>query len=171
MSDLLTKGSVVIDATCGNGNDSVFIAKKIGPTGKLYCFDIQEIAIINTQNKLGLLTEKPQIIYLNVSHENFSHYIHEQIDVFFYNLGYLPSFDKTITTKAETTITSLNSAFSLLRPHGIVSLMIYREHDSNLEYNAIKEYLSTLDNLKFSIAETNFILRKASPALILIEKL
>ena len=42
--------SIVIDATCGNGNDTEFLAQQV-PDGKVYGFDIQDIAIQNTKTK------------------------------------------------------------------------------------------------------------------------
>ncbi len=34
-------GDVVVDATCGNGLDSLWLARAVGRSGKLYAFDIQ----------------------------------------------------------------------------------------------------------------------------------
>lgn len=171
MSKILFEGANVVDATCGNGNDSQFIAKNIGINGVLYCFDIQEDAINKTNEKLNGMKDKPKIIMIQKSHENLELYVPDPIDCIFYNLGYLPSSDKSITTKASTTIASLKSAFKILKTHGIISLMIYTEHDNGEEYNQIRSYLATLNQLSYSIAETKFILRKSPPILVLIEKL
>src|SRR5699024_12669977 len=46
----INKDSIVIDATCGNGHDTEFLAQQV-PNGKVYAFDIQEVAIQNTSNK------------------------------------------------------------------------------------------------------------------------
>ena len=42
--------SIVIDATCGNGNDTLFLAQHV-TSGRVHAFDIQETAILNTQQK------------------------------------------------------------------------------------------------------------------------
>ena len=43
--------SIVIDATCGNGNDTHFLAQQV-PNGNVYAFDIQDEAIKQTQLKI-----------------------------------------------------------------------------------------------------------------------
>ena len=45
--------SIVIDATCGNGNDTAYFAQHV-PNGFVYGFDIQEQAILNTHKNKGL---------------------------------------------------------------------------------------------------------------------
>ena len=41
-----------IDATCGNGYDSLFLAKALKGAGHLFCFDIQPFAIDATEKLL-----------------------------------------------------------------------------------------------------------------------
>ena len=48
----ITESSVVIDATCGNGNDTLFLAQNV-PNGFVYGFDIQQLAITNTEQKVA----------------------------------------------------------------------------------------------------------------------
>jgi len=50
--DIIKEGYVVIDATVGNGYDTEYLAGKVGSTGKVYGFDIQEEAIENTRKKV-----------------------------------------------------------------------------------------------------------------------
>jgi hypothetical protein len=38
---VLQPGDVAVDATCGNGHDSLFMAQAIGPTGELHAVDVQ----------------------------------------------------------------------------------------------------------------------------------
>lgn len=171
LNTILKGGDSVIDATCGNGHDSVFIAEKIGQAGHLFCFDTQAIAIKNTQEALQNLNNKPTCYFFNESHENLGNSVKSKVDCVFYNLGYLPNSDKSIITIAETTIKSLQSAFNLLKPNGIVSLISYLTHDEQNEFQQLKSFLFDLDYNKFSIAETTFILRKTSPVLFIIEML
>ena len=46
----INHNSIVIDATCGNGNDTAYFAQHV-PNGFVYGFDIQEQAILNTHKK------------------------------------------------------------------------------------------------------------------------
>ena len=49
---VVAEGDIVIDATAGNGHDTVMLASLVGEKGKVYAFDIQEVAIRNTENRL-----------------------------------------------------------------------------------------------------------------------
>ena len=48
LENIINEDDVVIDATMGNGYDTVYLAKKVGPKGKVYAFDVQEEAIKST---------------------------------------------------------------------------------------------------------------------------
>ena len=50
LSKHIKVGDIVIDATCGNGYDTLFLANQVGNTGIVHAYDIQEQAIINTKN-------------------------------------------------------------------------------------------------------------------------
>lgn len=47
----ITPESIVVDATCGNGNDTLFLAEQV-PEGHVYGFDIQDLALENTRDKV-----------------------------------------------------------------------------------------------------------------------
>ena len=51
-NSIIRAGDTVIDATCGNGHDSLVLAKQTltKTSGHLYCIDIQQSAILSTQN-------------------------------------------------------------------------------------------------------------------------
>ena len=45
----IQEDSIVIDATCGNGHDTLFLAEQV-PNGKVFGFDIQK-KLLNIQKK------------------------------------------------------------------------------------------------------------------------
>ena len=45
-----------------------------------------------------------------------------------YNLGWLPGGDKSITTKLEDTLESIEAAKRLVKHGGMISVMLYRGH-------------------------------------------
>ena len=45
-------GDAVIDATMGNGHDTLFLSEMVGKTGKVYAFDIQPEALASTERLL-----------------------------------------------------------------------------------------------------------------------
>lgn len=155
--------SVAVDATLGNGNDTTFLSKLFK---KVYAFDIQECAIQNYKDNCP-----SNVILINDSHEEIDKYINEQIDCIIYNLGYLPGGNKNITTKAESTVSSIKKATRLIRNNGFIILCVYIGHKEGIkEKKFILEYLSTLPKNQYSIIIHQFFNRNNAPLLISIEK-
>src|SRR5699024_3550308 len=122
----LYEGDTVIDATCGNGNDTLFLSSLVGGNGQVLAFDIQYQAIKATQKKIS----DHQIINTRIfhhSHENIEQFLEKtkQIGGAVFNLGYLPGSDKTVITKGETTVQAIETLLPFLRRHGVIVLVIY----------------------------------------------
>ena len=83
-----------LDATCGMGNDTIFMAKLLGDKGHVDSYDIQLQAINETLKKLNQESITNVSLHHD-SHENINPLLY---DLAIFNLGYLPNFDKTITT-------------------------------------------------------------------------
>ncbi|NLC10803.1 MAG: methyltransferase domain-containing protein, partial [Firmicutes bacterium] len=49
IGEVIEDGDIVVDATAGNGHDTLFLARKVGPKGMVYAFDIKEEAILSTR--------------------------------------------------------------------------------------------------------------------------
>ncbi len=173
--NFLEKNHVVIDATCGNGYDSLFISQILLDSlkGKLYCFDIQKKAIEATylllKNNLPYkIFEK--ITFINKSHEDFSKYIKTKVNLIIYNLGYLPKSNKQLTTKVSSTLLSIKSALSLLDDKGAISITSYPGHEEGeKEEKALLSFLSTLDNLKYSVCYHKWLNKEKAPSIFWIE--
>ena len=133
----LTAGSIAIDATCGNGFDTLFLAGQVGITGVVYGVDIQERAIETSRKKLHEADLLPQCRLVVCSHSQLKSIVDPvhvgRISVVMFNLGYLPLGDKFIVTKPETTIAALEQAIELVRPGGLVSILAYPGHAGGLE--------------------------------------
>ena len=74
IKNYVKSGDTAIDATAGNGNDTLKLAKSVGQDGKVYAFDIQEKAVENTKNLMaenGI--ENAEIIL--ASHEKMDEYV------------------------------------------------------------------------------------------------
>ncbi len=170
----IVPGDTVIDATVGNGNDTVTLAAAVGSTGKVYGFDIQKEALEKTKEKLlltGLLSQTELILD---GHEHIGQYIPEgtKISATVFNLGYLPSGDKSIITKPDTTLDAVKQSLSLLRKGGIVSLMIYSGHEGGQEEKeAVDAFVVSLNQEDFQVLSYKFVNQKNHPPyLYLIEK-
>lgn len=155
---------VAIDATLGNGYDSDFLSTFFK---KVICFEIQETAI-DYYNK----HKKENVTIISDSHENISLYIKNKVDCVLYNLGYLPGGDKSITTKAETTIKSIEEALGLLKFGGIISISMYVGHEEGeKEKDLILEFARKLPKKEYGVMLHTFVNRNNNaPMLLIIEK-
>ena len=132
LGKILKDGDIAVDATAGNGWDTIFLASKVGSTWWVHTFDIQETALEVTKKLLHSrgLAERAKLHHLCHGRmlETLEHDLHEKVAAITFNLGYLPRGDNAITTKTETTIAALQMAPKLLRPEGIITVVAYRQH-------------------------------------------
>jgi hypothetical protein len=172
---ILQPGDWAIDATSGNGNDTLKLAQILASNGTIIGIDIQEEAIMRTQAllKSKLTSEALTRIHLHCqSHTDFpiiasSH----PIRLVVYNLGYLPKGDKSRTTLTTSTLESIHKALNLVMPGGAISIMCYPGHEEGAkEEKAIIEEVSQLSSHLWSASHHRFINRLASPSLILLQK-
>lgn len=166
------EGDAVVDATMGNGFDTLFLAGLVGEKGKVYAFDIQKDALEITRDRLEKAGCLEQCTLILDGHENFDRYIKEPVKLFIYNLGYLPKGDHTIGTKYETTRQSVLKALDLISDDGLILIVIYYGGDSGFEErDSLLSFLNTLDCKKYVVMKTDFInLINCPPILIAIEK-
>ncbi|MCL0101367.1 class I SAM-dependent methyltransferase [Peptococcaceae bacterium] len=163
---------IAVDATCGNGNDTLFLAKMLSNSAKLYAFDIQKQAIQKTKallNQHGLLSDNVEII--KDSHQNIDKYL-KSIEVAMFNLGYLPGSDHSITTKPNSTKKALDKTIKLLEVKGRISVVAYIGHEGGTqELFAVEEVLKELDSRFFCVASVKHVNRNAAPITFLIERI
>ena len=152
ISKRIKESDVCVDATCGRGNDTLFLAKL---AKKVYAFDIQKEAINSSKE---LLKEYDNVVFINDSHENVNDYVTEEINVAMFNLGYLPKGDKNITTKSNTTISSIDKVIKKLEVKGIVSIVCYPGHPEGYrESMELLEYLRNINQKEYDIIRYDFI--------------
>lgn len=168
---ILHENDTAIDATAGNGHDTLVLSRLI-KTGKLYAIDIQAEALRKTKEKIE--QEHPgyePIIYINASHATFPSNIPlHSIRLIVYNLGYLPGGDKNLTTQTSSTLTSLENALDLLTPGGALSLMLYPGHaEGEIEAKAVVEFAKNLPALKYEISHQTHPDNPKSPSLLWIQ--
>lgn len=152
-----------VDMTCGRGNDTLFLAKI---SEKVFAFDIQKEAIDSTR-KILEENEIKNVTLINDDHKNISSYIKEPIDVFLYNLGYLPQGNKTIKTEAKSTIASLKEALLLLNHQGLILLVMYSHNQEEIEL--IMELVKTL-SIDYDCINYRVLNRENCPQIVTIKK-
>ena len=114
-------GAIVVDATMGNGYDTLWLAQQVGEEGKVYAFDIQEEALKRTFERLCENHVENRVRLICAGHETMREHISEPIDAAVFNLGWLPGTPHERTTRAETTVMAVNAALSLLKPGGAMT--------------------------------------------------
>lgn len=168
----LREGAVAVDATVGNGHDTLFLAKEVGNSGRVYGFDIQSEALQTTQHKLQEAECSQQVTLIQAGHEHMADYINQSVDVVMFNLGYLPGGDHSKITGAETTVRAITAGLKILRPGGLMSLVVYTGHPGAAEEMAAVEGLvAGLNSRDFCVVRSEFVNRlKNPPYLLLVEK-
>lgn len=170
LAQVVTAGDCVIDATAGNGNETLYLANLVGETGCVYAFDIQQQALAATAKKLGTLQQRVRLI--QDGHENVGRYITHPIRAATFNLGYLPYGTTSITTKATTTIRAIDEILKSLQVGGIITLSVYEGHDDGAESQGLLAYVKTLRQADVHVARYELLnQRNNAPYLLIIEKL
>ena len=147
----LQSGDIAIDATTGNGHDTLFLAQCVGGMGKVFAFDVQQQALTSAQSHLQKHHIQTPVTWINTGHELMLESIplalHGKVKAITFNLGYLPNADKRITTCPATTLTALNASISLLKDGGVLSILAYTGHEGGREEcEAVKTWANTLSN-------------------------
>jgi predicted methyltransferase len=170
------EGDVAVDATVGNGHDTIFLAQLVGETGHVYGFDIQQQALENTTNKIKEHQLENRITLFHKSHgellEALPSTVSQRITGAIFNLGYLPGGDKTIVTKPASTIQAIEQLLELMAPEGIIVLVIYHGHpEGALERDELLKYVTTMNQQKVHVLQYQFINQQNNPPFIVaIEK-
>lgn len=169
---IVKQGDTVVDATMGNGNDTLLLARLAGENGKVYSFDIQEAALINTEKKLREAGVSNIVELICDGHQNIKKYVPQGIRAVMFNLGYLPKGDHSIGTKADTTIEALKRSMELLMDGGIIMMVVYYGGDSGFEEKeAVLEYVKTIDCKNYSVLVCDFANQiNCPPIAVCIEK-
>ncbi|CAM3313060.1 Ribosomal RNA small subunit methyltransferase H [Streptococcus pluranimalium] len=169
LEEVLDNDSVALDATMGKGNDTVFLAKQ---SRRVYAFDVQEEALEKTRQRLVIegLTNVDLILD---GHENLDHYVREPLRAAIFNLGYLPSADKSIITKPHTTLQAIEKVLDRLKVGGRLAIMVYYGHEGGeMEKDAVLNFVRQLDQKAYTVMLYQALNQiNTPPFLVMVEKL
>ena len=154
----------IVDATCGNGHDTLFIAECLNKTGTIDAYDIQIEAINKTKE---LTSNYNNINFYNLSHEFLNP---KGVDAAVFNLGYLPGGNKKITTTVLSTMKALEILLEEAQKHNmLIILVLYPGHPEGfIEANAVEEFANALDPGLFLVSTYRNSNQSLSPYLISI---
>lgn len=188
LSHYVREGDAVIDATMGNGHDTVALARLVGAEGRVFAFDVQEQALANTEALLrrideqeesaggGKLRQRVQLIL--DSNVNLRKYVEQSADepravaAALFNLGYLPGGDKSITTTAEETLHAASEALETVKPDGLVAMVLYSGHEQGAkEKELLLQWAERLPAKEYHVAYVSmWNQKKHPPELLLVTK-
>ena len=167
-------GDFCIDATMGNGNDTLLLSRLCGESGQVIAFDIQEQALNHTRERLQKAAAPENYTLLLESHSHMRQYARpETVSCIVFNLGYLPGGDHSKATKSNTSITAMEQGLFLLKKGGLLSLCIYSGGDSGFqERDDVLTWLKQLDSHKYLVIRSDYYNRPNNPPIpVLIIKL
>ena len=177
VAEVLAAGDIAVDATVGNGHDTLFLARAVGEGGRVYGFDIQQQALDEARHRLDQAGIAERVALYHAGHEVMALLLPDdlrgRVKAVMFNLGYLPRGDKSRTTRPATTLSALSDALGLLAPGGRISVLAYTGHSGGREETeAIKAWAATLPRDLFTVTvEIPATDRGNAPEWLLIEKL
>lgn len=176
---VVKKGDAVVDATCGNGYDTLAMVNMVADksrVGRVYAMDIQETAIKNTMSLLDRSlhpNEKEMVQLYATCHSEMEQVVPRSatVRVVAFNLGYLPGGDKTMITKPETTLLGMEAATRIVVAGGVISMLVYVGHPGGMEeYEMVEAFASGLPVDTWICCKLQMLNRPLAPILFLLCK-
>jgi len=168
IENFIKDGDTVIDATAGNGNDTLKLCNAVGKSGKVYAFDIQDKALKETNRRLSEIKLQNFELICD-SHSNLDTYVKDKVKAVVFNLGYLPGGDHKLQTKANTTIEAIDKSLEILENDGFISVTVYYGKNSGTEEKeAVMHYFKTLDHKNYTVTIHDFYNRPNNPPITVI---
>ncbi|KAK4797296.1 hypothetical protein SAY86_029622 [Trapa natans] len=169
---VVRRGDTVVDATCGNGYDTLALLRLVADSsgkGRVFGMDIQEEALESTDRLLSQSlapNEKELVKLFPMCHSKMEEIIPKDTSVRLvaFNLGYLPGGDKEKTTMTETTLLALEAAVRIIQPGGLISVVVYVGHPrGSEEFEAIQAFISGLPTEAWICSKLQMLNRPLAP--------
>lgn len=175
LEQTVQSGDDAIDATVGNGHDTVFLASLVGKSGRVFGFDIQKTAIENTKKRLHAHGLIDRVTLFQTSHECVKKFVSpytKKIKAAIFNLGYLPGGDKSIVTKPSSTLKAVKAIYAMLEEGGRIVLVVYPGHEGGREEkDELLAYARTIDQREAHVLKYEYINQVNDPPFVIcIEK-
>ena len=168
---VLEQGDCAIDATMGNGYDTLRLCRLVGKTGRVYAFDVQSEAIESTRARLEEAGEARQAQLILSGHQNVAQFVHEPVHLAVFNLGWLPGVEHAVRTRSETTLQAVGACLELLAPGGVLTVCIYPGHEEGKEELAdLTRWAEGLDPLLYDAAVRRYLNQPLDPPVLITVK-
>jgi tRNA A58 N-methylase Trm61 len=173
LGEWIHEGDLVIDATAGNGHDTVFLAQCVAESGRVLAFDVQEAAIRSASLRVAEAGLRSRVEFHLTSHARMADFAGPgSVAAVMFNLGYLPGEDHALATGLTETLSAMDAAAELIKPRGVLCVICYPGHAGGAEESAaVERKLASLAHTgwrlaKYSLPET----LKPAPFLLLAAK-
>lgn len=172
-AELVTKalydGAIAVDATLGNGHDTLRLCEMVGPTGHVYGFDIQETAVANSRARLEAAGLEERATLITDGHQNMlAHIPEETADAVLFNLGWLPGAEHGVTTLVPTTLQAVEAALTVLKEDGLLTICVYPGHaEGARERDALIEWAKHLDGTRYDAMIRCYLNQTNDPPLLI----
>jgi SAM-dependent methyltransferase len=166
-------GDQVLDATCGNGLDTLLLAELVGEGGRVWAFDLQPRAIAATRELLEQQGRLSCVELIEAGHERLGEFVPTGLTAAVFNLGYLPGGgDNPVITCPDSTVSALEQALQLLKPGGIMAVSLYTGHPGGPEEAlAVESWGAALSPKNFNVWCSRQLNRPGiAPYLMLVER-
>lgn len=171
-------GGIAVDATAGNGYDTLFLARHAGESGRVYAFDTQAQAVEATRRRVAAAGPgAAPVVCVCLGHEQAPAWLAERgcapLAAVTFNLGYLPGGDKSLTTQPATTCVALAGMAPLLAAGGLLTVVMYPAHEGGgAERDAVLEWARGLPRDHFAASHRTALNAGAGrPELLAVERL
>lgn len=176
LARVLAPGCAAVDATAGNGHDTLFLAQGVGPGGEVWAFDVQAAALEATRARLDAARAAGQglgrVHLVHAGHEDCLAHLPPPPRTFaavVFNLGYLPGADRggagaLRVTGAATTLAALAALMPRVERGGLVALHAYTGHRGGAgEARALAEMCRALPYTEWSVWHTHTLNKTLRP--------
>ncbi len=164
----LYPGAVAVDATMGNGRDTLWMCRQVGPEGRVYAFDVQPEAVARTRALLKEEDVSERATLFCEGHQRMAQRVKEPVDAVMFNLGWLPGAEHAVTTLTETTLEAADAALSLLKPGGLLTICVYPGHaEGARERDALIDWAAALDAARYDALLKRYLNQPNDPPLLI----
>lgn len=167
IEQVVNEDDSVIDATCGNGNDTLFLARLV-PNGQVLAFDKAEQAITNTTR---LLSNEGVLDRVELHHRDFQDIplvVESPVKAIMFNLGYLPGGTRDTVTCAIDSKKAVLGAVPLLKTGGVLTIVCYEGHPGGQEEaDGIRLLMADLDQRVYESMEMRFLNQVNKPPVLI----
>lgn len=163
----VAEDDVVVDATCGNGHDTVFLARLV-PRGRVLAFDKAEQAVANTSQMLAREGIQERVELYHRDFRDIPMMVESPVKAVMFNLGFLPGGPRDTVTCAEESKAGVAGVLPLLAPGGVVTIVCYEGHPGGQdEANQIRNLANNLDQKLYEAVEMRFINQVNQPPVLI----